>query len=133
MHVALSIETTRREEFIDITAAVARVLAENAPAKGDGVVTVFVPHTSAGVTVNENADADVQADMLAWLARAAPQDPRFRHAEGNSDAHIKATLVGASVQVPFVDSRLLLGRWQAIYFCEFDGPHRRDVIVSVAM
>lgn len=124
-HNTISIRTTRREEMIDITDTV-----ESALGDGDGVVTVFVPHTSAGVTINENADADVQADMLAWFTRAVPLDPRFRHAEGNSDAHIKATLVGSSVQVPFIGGGLLLGRWQAIYFCEFDGPRSRDVIVS---
>jgi secondary thiamine-phosphate synthase enzyme len=121
----LDVQSHVREEMLDITRQV-EALVRNADS---GIVTVFVPHTSAGVTINENADVDVQRDMLAWLAKLVPNDASFRHAEGNSDSHIKATLVGASAQVPLVDGRLLLGRWQAIYFCEFDGPRRRAVDV----
>ena len=97
----------------------------------DGVVTLFVPHTSAAVTINENADPDVQSDMLGWLAKLIPASPGFRHAEGNSDAHLKASLVGSSVQVPLVQGALRLGRWQGIYFCEFDGPRARQIEVIV--
>jgi secondary thiamine-phosphate synthase enzyme len=97
----------------------------------DGVVTLFVPHTSAAVTINENADPDVQSDMLGWLAKLVPASPDFRHAEGNSDAHLKASLVGPSVQVPLVQGALRLGRWQGIYFCEFDGPRARQIEVTV--
>ena len=128
-HNTISIHSNQREQFIDITAAVESALGAN---DGDGVVTVFVAHTSAGVTINENADTDVQRDMLAWFTRVVPADPTFRHAEGNSDAHIKATLVGSSVQVPFHGGRLMLGRWQAIYFCEFDGPRDREVTITVS-
>lgn len=124
-----TLTTRARDALIDITNEVRVALA--ASAQRNGVVTVFVPHTTAAVTINENADPDVQTDMLAWLARLVPRDPSFRHAEGNSDGHIKATLVGASVQVPFIDGELLLGTWQAIYFCEFDGPRQRQFEVIV--
>ena len=113
--------------MVNITAHVQELLR----GQPDGVVTVFVQHTSAGVTINENADPDVQSDMLAWLTKLVPNDPSFEHAEGNSAAHIKATLVGSSAQVPFVGGRLLLGVWQGIYLCEFDGPRERRVIVSL--
>jgi secondary thiamine-phosphate synthase enzyme len=122
------IESHAREELIEVTAAVQAIVAE---ARGDGVATVFVPHTSAAVTINENADPDVQRDMLAWLARLVPKSDEFAHTEGNSDAHIKASLVGSAVQVPFLDGRLRLGTWQGIYFCEFDGPRRRTFEVFV--
>ncbi|MCZ2109071.1 MAG: secondary thiamine-phosphate synthase enzyme YjbQ, partial [Dehalococcoidia bacterium] len=94
-------------------------------------VSVFVPHTTAAITINENADPAVQSDIIAWLARLAPQDSAFAHEEGNSDAHIKAMVVGSSVQVPLVGGRLLLGRWQGLYFCEFDGPRLRRLEVVV--
>ncbi|MEO9254781.1 MAG: secondary thiamine-phosphate synthase enzyme YjbQ [Tepidiformaceae bacterium] len=123
----LSVRSSRHDEMVNITAHVQELLR----GQPDGVVTVFVQHTSAGVTINENADPDVQSDMLAWLTKLVPNDPSFEHAEGNSDAHIKATLVGSSAQVPFVGGRLLLGVWQGIYLCEFDGPRERRVIVSL--
>lgn len=122
------VATRAHEAMVDVTQAVRDVVAG---VGGDGVVTVFVPHTSAAVTINENADPDVQHDMLTWLRRLVPQSPEFAHAEGNSDAHIKASLVGASVQVPFVEGRLRLGTWQGIYFCEFDGPRQRVFEVFV--
>ncbi|MBP7199616.1 MAG: secondary thiamine-phosphate synthase enzyme YjbQ [Mesotoga sp.] len=96
-----------------------------------GVVNVFVPHTTAGATVNENSDPNVVEDMINWLGRLVPVSEEFRHFEGNSDAHIKATLVGSSVNIPFSDSELNLGVWQAVYFCEFDGPRKRNVVISV--
>lgn len=120
------IVTSRREEMVDITPMVADLVRNLSQA----VITVFVPHTTAAVTINENADPDVQTDILGWLRRAVPQDPAFRHAEGNSDAHIKAMLVGSSVQVPLFSGKLLLGTWQSIYFCEFDGPRQRQVVVT---
>lgn len=125
----LAVRSSRHDEMVDITAHVVDALR----GQPDGVVTVFVAHSSAGVTINENADPDVQSDMLAWLTKLVPNDPSFEHAEGNSDAHIKATLVGSSVQVPFVAGRMLLGVWQGIYLCEFDGPRERRVIVSLTV
>ena len=116
--------------MIDITADVEKILAS--AEAWDGICVVFTQHTTCGVTVNENADPDVQSDMLGFLKRLIPQDePHFKHGEQNSDAHIKSTLVGCSVTVPFENGKLLLGRWQGIYLCEFDGPRERKVIVSV--
>src|SRR5689334_2384875 len=124
----LDITSRSREEMVDITRAVEASL----PAGGDGVCAVFVQHTTCGLTVNENADPDVQTDMLGFLQRLIPQyEPHFKHGEGNSDAHIKSSLVGSSVTAPFEDGRLLLGRWQGIYLCEFDGPRERKVILQM--
>ncbi|WP_025324459.1 secondary thiamine-phosphate synthase enzyme YjbQ [Deferrisoma camini] len=126
MHT-LSVKTPRRECFVDITREVARAVEGT-----DAVLcTVFVPHTTAGVTINENADPDVAADLLAHLAELVPRNGPYRHAEGNSDAHVKATLVGSSVQVPVAGGRLVLGTWQGIYLAEFDGPRTRKVHVMV--
>jgi secondary thiamine-phosphate synthase enzyme len=129
-HRTLHVRSRDREQLVDVTELVLRAVTEIG--KDDGVVTLFVPHTTAAITINENADPAVQSDLTNWLARLAPQDPGFEHAEGNSDAHIKATIVGPSVQVPLVGGRLLLGRWQGLYFCEFDGPRLRrlEVVVS---
>ena len=129
MENLIEIKSSSREEMIDITRRVEGSLASNSK----GICVVFVQHTTCGVTVNENADPDVQTDMLGFLRRLIPQyTPEFKHAEENSDAHIKSSLVGASVTIPFEDGRLLLGRWQGVYLCEFDGPRERKVIVSVA-
>ena len=120
-----------REEMIDITADVEKVIG--ADEAWDGTCVVYTQHTTCGVTVNENADPDVQSDMLGFLKRLLPQhEPNFKHGEQNSDAHIKSSLVGCSVTVPFENGKLLLGRWQGIYLCEFDGPRERKMIVSVA-
>jgi len=123
------VETRSREQMVDITDQVAAVVSS--AATGDGVAWVYCPHTTAGLTIQENADPDVAADILAHLRRLVPQLREFRHSEGNSDAHIKSTLVGASQAIPFSEGRLRLGTWQAIYFCEFDGPRRRRVLVHV--
>lgn len=112
--------------MIDITETVAKAV----PDDGEGICVVYTQHTTCGVTVNENADPDVQSDMLGFLKRLIPQhEPHFKHGEENSDAHIKSSLVGSSVTVPYEDGRLLLGRWQGIYLCEFDGPRERKVLV----
>ena len=122
------LRTSRREEFLDLTARVAAVVAQ---AGGSGICQVFVPHTTAGVTINENADPSVVRDVLAALGNLVPADGDYTHAEGNSDAHVKAALMGSGVSVPFEDGRLALGTWQAIYFCEFDGPRSREVRVQL--
>ena len=115
--------------MIDITSEVEKHI----PKDGGGICVLFTQHTTCGLTVNENADPDVQSDMLGFLNRLIPQDePHFKHGEQNSDAHIKSSLVGSSVTVPFEKGKLLLGRWQGIYLCEFDGPRERKVLVSVA-
>ena len=126
----IKVRSSAREEMIDISADVEKILgAEDA---WDGVCVVFTQHTTCGMTINENADPDVQSDMLGFLKRLIPQyEPNFKHFEHNSDAHIKSSLVGSSVTVPFENGKLLLGRWQGIYLCEFDGPRERQVIVML--
>ena len=122
----LEFSSSGREEMIDITSEVEDLLPD-----GDGICVLFVQHTTCGLTVNENADPDVQSDMLGFFRRLIPQfDPNFKHGEHNSDAHIKSTLVGSSVTVPFADGKLALGRWQGIYLCEFDGPRTRKVVMK---
>lgn len=96
-----------------------------------GVCHLFVPHTTAGIIVNENADPDVCADILNWLQTAVPESGQYRHAEGNAPAHIKATLVGQSATIPLEDGHLLLGTWQGVFLAEFDGPRQRNIVVSV--
>jgi len=120
-----TVQSKSRTAFIDITLAVQQFAA----GKGmkDGVITVFVPHTTAGVTINENADPDVTADMETVLDRMVPWSGGYRHSEGNTAAHLKASLMGSSVQVIVKDGELRLGTWQSIYFCEFDGPRTRQV------
>lgn len=131
MHTkTIDIRTRHRDEFVDITERVARVVAASGVV--DGVATVFVPHTTAGVTINENADPDVVHDMLAALDLAVPhKQPFYEHNEGNSAAHVKSSLMGVSLQVIVRDGHLSLGTWQAIYFCEFDGPRSRQFTVAV--
>jgi secondary thiamine-phosphate synthase enzyme len=113
--------------FVSITADVAALV--KAERIKDGICQVFVPHTTAGITINENADPDVAADMLMALDKMVPSLP-YRHGEGNSPAHIKASLMGAAVTIPVAAGALVLGTWQGIYLCEFDGPRRRTVCVS---
>ena len=126
----ISVRTSGRDEMIDITAEVAAAVAESGVS--DGIATVFVPHTTAGVTINENADPDVTADMLAALDVAVPWRQGFyRHGEGNSAAHVKSSMMGCAQQVLVESGRLVLGVWQAVYFCEFDGPRTRKAIISV--
>ena len=124
----LKIQTRAQTEFVDITADV-QVAVSNTGVK-DGVVTIFLPHTTAGVTINENADPDVTADLELILDRMVPWTGGYAHVEGNSAAHVKASMMGASAQVIVQDGRLALGTWQAIYFCEFDGPRHRRCIVT---
>ena len=125
-----SVKTTRRSELIDITAQVASVV--EASGLAEGVAHVYVPHTTCGITINEAADPSVAADILMYLDELVPRDhPKYRHAEGNTDAHIKASFMGSSVTVFIEGSRLLLGTWQGIFLGEFDGPRTRRVIVRV--
>jgi len=125
-----TVRTRQREEMLEITDEVRRRLRESGAR--EGVCVLYVQHTTAGLTVNENADPDVRRDMLHALRTLLPQHGMgFRHGEQNSDAHIKASLTGPSVSVPFEDGELLLGRWQGIFFCEFDGGRERQVVMSV--
>ena len=125
----LSVQTKRRIEMIDITAGVADAVRDSGAETG--IAVVFVPHTTAAVTINENADPDVPADILAKLAELIPERGAWRHVEGNSDAHLKSSLVGASETVIVEGGRLMLGTWQSVFFCEFDGPRSRRVYVTV--
>jgi len=127
----IKVRTHDREQFIEITDEVQRKLQESG-ARGEGVCLIFVQHTTAGLTVNENTDPDVQHDMLYALRKIFPQhDTQFRHREGNSDAHLKASFVGSSVSVPYTDGKLLLGRWQGIFLCEFDGGRERQITMTI--
>lgn len=124
----LTVRSTVREQMIEITGDVAKIVKDHS----SGICVLFTQHTTCGLTINENADPDVKSDMLGHLCKLIPQDePAFRHFEHNSDAHIKSSLVGASVTVPFEDGKLCLGRWQGIYLCEFDGPRERSVLVKI--
>ena len=129
MHT-LKVRSHQREELVEFTDEVQRQLG--ASGAKEGVVVLYVQHTTAGLTVNENADPDVPRDMLHALRTLLPQHGMgFRHGEENSDAHIKASLVGPSVTIPFTDGKLLLGRWQGIFLCEFDGGRERKVIMMI--
>ncbi|HEX8250084.1 MAG TPA: secondary thiamine-phosphate synthase enzyme YjbQ [Pyrinomonadaceae bacterium] len=124
----LKVQSKQREEMIEITREVENFL----PGEGEGVCVLFTQHTTCGLTINENADPDVKHDMLLFLKNTIPQFYEgFRHFEHNSDAHIKSSLVGSSVTVPFENGKLLLGRWQGIYLCEFDGARERKVLVKI--
>jgi secondary thiamine-phosphate synthase enzyme len=120
------VQTQRRVSFVDVTREVAALVRD----AGDGAAMVFVPHTTAGVTINEDADPSVRADLEMALERLVAHDLPFTHLEGNSDAHVKASLMGSSVLVPVSGGALQLGTWQGIYFAEFDGPRRRRVLVT---
>ncbi|MDB5313124.1 MAG: hypothetical protein JWO38_7326 [Gemmataceae bacterium] len=125
----IDVRTGRRTEFVEITADVRRAVRDTG--LRDGACIVYCPHTTAAMTIQENADPDVVHDLLAWLNQHVPKDvPGFRHGEGNSDAHIKSSLVGSSVTVLVQNGELVLGTWQGIYFCEFDGPRARKVNVQ---
>jgi secondary thiamine-phosphate synthase enzyme len=127
--IRIDLTTGARAELVDVTARVREAL--RGAGLADGAVLVYCPHTTAGVTIQENADPDVQRDLLLALARAVPRDAGYRHAEGNADAHVKSSLVGASQLVPVEGGALALGTWQGIYFCEFDGPRQRQLLLQL--
>ena len=126
---SFTIETGAKEAFLDITARVAEYVGDAGVTSG--ICTVYVPHTTAGITINENADPDVVRDMLWALNRFVPGGAGYHHREGNSPAHVKASLMGSSVTVPVEEGRLALGTWQGIYLCEFDGSRRRRVLIQI--
>ena len=125
----ISLSTSQRCCWVDITDEVQDIVTGTGIISG--VCTVLSQHTTAGMTINENADADVATDFFDKLARLVPRDSSFRHREGNSDSHIKTSLVGLQVQVVVEHGKLVLGTWQSIYFCEFDGPRNRRCVVNV--
>jgi secondary thiamine-phosphate synthase enzyme len=130
MMLTLTLRTAQREELTDVTGLIEGVVRNSGVTSG--VVICFVPHTTAGITINEAADPDVRRDIIYKLSKEIPAQDGYRHTEGNSDAHIKASLMGSSLQVLIDNGRLVLGRWQGIYFCEFDGPRTRQLMVKVA-
>lgn len=127
---AIEIRTQSREELVDITSRVKEEISSSGIQ--NGVCTVYVPHTTAGVTINENADPSVKEDILMTLNRIVPEGLPYRHSEGNSPAHVKACLVGSSVQIFIEEGRLKLGTWQGIFFCEFDGPRSRKAFIKAS-
>lgn len=129
MMQTLSVTTHQRQEMVNVTSQVQQIVTDSGV--DSGLVICFVPHTTAAVTINEGADPDVKRDILFKLNQDIPKDEGYHHAEGNSDAHVKSSLIGASIQVIVDGGRLVLGTWQAIYFCDFDGPRQRRMIVKV--
>ncbi|MDO8734637.1 MAG: secondary thiamine-phosphate synthase enzyme YjbQ [Elusimicrobiota bacterium] len=129
MFYNLKISTNKQTEFIDITSQVQKKISQSEIS--DGVCVVFVPHTTAGITINENADPNVVKDILMMFDKKIPMsDSDYRHSEGNSAAHIKASILGSSVSVIIENGKLQLGTWQGIYFCEFDGPRIREIWIK---
>lgn len=124
-----TIKTEKRAQMLDITREVQNILLETGVA--EGVCYIYIPHTTAGITINENADPSVTADILTELDKVIPWNDGYRHLEGNSAAHIKASMMGFSQMVIINNNRLMLGTWQGIYFCEFDGPRHRKVNVKI--
>ena len=124
----IKVQSNKREELIEIT----REVSENLPESGEGICVLFAQHTTCGLTINENADPDVKHDILLFLKNTIPQNYEgFRHFEHNSDAHLKASFFGSSVTVPFENGKLLLGQWQGIFLCEFDGARERKILIKI--
>jgi len=126
----INVKSKSRVEFIDVTGMVQETVKE--AGVQDGICYLYVPHTTAGITINEGADPSVQRDIQNTLSRLVPQDVNYFHREGNADAHIKSTFVGTSVHVIVEGGKLLLGTWQSIFFCEFDGPRHRRIAIKFA-
>lgn len=126
--IEFEISTRVKEEFIDLTSKIRKVIEDSGIQSG--LCTVYIPHTTAGITINENADPSVQSDILNTLKTMVPDTLPYTHMEGNSPAHVKASLMGSSAQIIINNGGLALGTWQGIYFCEFDGPRRRKVYIS---
>jgi secondary thiamine-phosphate synthase enzyme len=127
--ISLSISTSQQTEFMDISREVEEAVLK--AQISDGLALVYCPHTTAGITINEGADPSVPEDILRILNQIVPFKGPYRHGEGNSPAHIKASLIGSSVSVMIENSRLILGRWQSLFFCEFDGPRTREVFIKI--
>jgi len=127
--LTLDVKTSRRTQLLNVTPEVQQIVSSSAIASG--VCHLYVPHTTAGITINEADDPDVARDIEATLDRLVPRDASYRHAEGNADSHIKASLIGSSATVLIENGRLALGRWQGIFFCEFDGPRSRHLLVKL--
>ncbi|MBE6029861.1 MAG: YjbQ family protein [Clostridiales bacterium] len=127
--IKFEVRTSKHTQMLDITREVQRAVTESGVR--DGICTVFIPHTTAAVTINENADPDVVRDFTMELGKIVPWEDGYHHMEGNSAAHLKSSMIGFSEQIIIEDGRLLLGTWQGIYFCEFDGPRSRKCFVKI--
>ena len=127
--ISFSLQTEEKVYFINISSRVREFLAQTGIK--DGLCTVYVPHTTAGITINESADPAVIHDIKMRLDKLVPSNDRYTHSEGNSDAHIKASLMGSSVNIPISGGRLVFGTWQGIFFCEFDGPRQRTCCINI--
>jgi len=128
----LTISSNKHSEFIDITTRIQDFLDRSGKETTSGICNIFVPHTTAGITINENADPDVNTDLLYLLDDIVPwKNPHYKHFEGNTAAHLKASMMGSSVQVIIENNQLQLGQWQGIYFCEFDGPRNREIWLKI--
>ncbi len=125
----LSIKTQAKQELIDITERVQRAVRELGVS--EGACVIFVPHTTAAITINEHADPSVKEDILMMLSKLVPAGAHYQHVEGNAHAHIRASLLGHSVTVPIEEGKITLGTWQGIFFCEFDGPRQREVWITL--
>ncbi len=128
MTVELSLRSQKRTELIDVTVKIESVL----PKTGTGFCRFFVPHTTAGVIINENADPSVALDISDYLSKLVPHKQDWKHIEGNADAHLKSALVGTTTDAPYSNGKLLLGRWQGVFFCEFDGPRSRRLALHIS-
>lgn len=126
----ISIQTNSQVDFVNITKEIEKFVASEKVSSG--LVSIFVPHTTAGITINENADPDVVTDIQNELEKIVPRHANYFHSEGNSPAHIKASVMGSSVQIIIENGKPLLGTWQGVFFCEFDGPRRREVWMKIA-
>jgi secondary thiamine-phosphate synthase enzyme len=129
MYYVLELITNKKNELLDITSEIAKLVVNEKI--GTGLITIFVPHTTAAITINENTDDDVKEDFINGLNIAIPNHINFKHYEGNSDAHIKSSIIGVSQTIIIEKNKLVLGTWQGIYFCEFDGPRNRKVYVKI--
>lgn len=125
----LQVDTYHKEEMIDVTSQVKEILQESKVT--NGYIMLFVPHTTAAVTINENTDPDVQTDMILGLGEAFPNKDEYKHYEGNSDAHLKSSVIGVSETILIENGQLVLGTWQGLYFCEFDGPRSRKLLLKI--
>lgn len=127
--IRLNVKTTAHTQMLDVTAQIQKAVTDSGVR--DGICTVFVPHTTAAVTINENADPDVVRDFTTEINKIVPWEDGYHHMEGNSAAHLKSSMIGFSEQVIIEDGRLVLGVWQGIYFCEYDGPRNRKLMVKI--
>ncbi len=127
--IKISLKTSERNQFIDITDRITDIVYNSEISSG--IAIIYTPHTTAGITINENADPSVRRDIVEFLSKKIPYHGDYRHMEGNADSHIKSSLIGCSETVIIEDGRILLGTWQGIFFCEFDGPRRREVWVKI--